>query len=129
MIARVRSVLRRSQGTAAAKAASGRTFARFKGWSADFMACTLTDPEGRTLELSASENALLKVFVDSAGRVLTRSFLLDMESPDDLEPFDRSVDIRVSRLRRKLNDDPKKPRIIRTVYGAGYVFSPKVDWD
>lgn len=129
LIARVRSILRRSKETVGQGTRAGKAVARFSGWSADFSACVLTDPDGVSIELSAAETALLKAFVDSAGRVLTRSFLLDLESPDDLEPFDRSVDIRVSRLRRKLNDDSRKPRIIRTVYGAGYVFSQKVAWD
>jgi len=127
LVARVRSVLRRTQGSRPAEN-SGRQVARFSGWTADFSACILTSPRGEAVQLSAAESTLLRAFVDSAGRVLSRSFLLDLDSPGDLEPFDRSVDIRVSRLRRKLDDDPKNPKMIRTVYGAGYVFSPKVVW-
>lgn len=129
LVARVRSVLRRAQPGGTPSGAPKRSVARFNGWTADFSACSLTDPEGHVVQLSAAENTLLKAFVESSGRVLSRSFLLDLDSQGDLEPYDRSVDIRVSRLRRKLHDDPKKPKLIRTVYGAGYVFSPKVEWD
>ena len=127
LVARVRSLLRRASASAAQPDRS-RLVARFEGWTADFGACTLVDPAGQTVALSAAEASLLKAFASAAGRVLSRRYLLDIEGPSDLETFDRAMDVRISRLRRKLGDDPKKPRAIKTVYGAGYVFTPKVDW-
>ncbi|WP_172327210.1 response regulator transcription factor [Mangrovicoccus sp. HB161399] len=126
LVARVRSLLRRA--TVAQAPDRSREVARFDGWTADFGACTLTDPEGKAVSLSAAEASLLRAFANAAGRVLSRRFLLDIEGPSDLETFDRAMDVRISRLRRKLGDDPKKPRAIKTVYGAGYVFTPRVEW-
>jgi two-component system, OmpR family, response regulator len=129
MVARVRAVLRRGQTQASAKPQShSPRIAGFDGWVADFSSCTLSDPDGNTENLSSAEAALLETFLSSSGRVLSRSKLLDISSPDDLDPYDRSIDARISRLRRKLGDDPKSPKMIRTVYGAGYVFVAKVQW-
>ena len=127
LVARVRAVLRRKAGSRDAAQAAAR-IARFGGWTANFDACTLTAPDGEAVELSSAENDLLRIFVQSAGRVLSRATLLDLNSQNDLTPFDRSIDVRVSRLRRKLREDPGAPAMIRTVYGAGYVFAPKVEW-
>ncbi len=129
LLARVRAVLRRTNATPLETAPhTTQKVARFDGWTANFSGCTLTDPEGKTQELSAAETVLLQAFVRSAGRVLSRSQLLDTDD-DNLEPFDRSIDARISRLRRKLRDNVQSPRIIRTVYGAGYVFAAKVRWE
>jgi DNA-binding response OmpR family regulator len=129
MVARVRAVLRRGQAKSGVmQQAPSPKIAQFDGWSADFSSCTLTDPEGETENLSSAEAALLETFLSSSGRVLSRSKLLDIGSPDDLDPYDRSIDARISRLRRKLGDDPKSPKMIRTVYGSGYVFVAKVQW-
>lgn len=129
MVARVRAVLRRGQAKSGVmQQAPSPKIAQFDGWSADFFSCTLTDPEGETENLSSAEAALLETFLSSSGRVLSRSKLLDIGSPDDLDPYDRSIDARISRLRRKLGDDPKSPKMIRTVYGSGYVFVAKVQW-
>ena len=127
LVARVRAVLRRKAGSRDAAQAAAR-IARFGGWTANFDACTLTAPDGEAVELSSAENDLLRIFVQSAGRVLSRATLLDLNSQNDLTPFDRSIDVRVSRLRRKLREDPGAPAMIRTVYGAGYVFAPRVEW-
>ncbi|WP_372605338.1 response regulator [Actibacterium sp.] len=129
LVARVRAVLRRTRPTdRKPAAATKRSFAQFGEWTADFDGCTLIDEEGTRIRMSAAETALLTVLVKSAGRVLSRSQLLDLSAPKELEPFDRSMDARISRLRRKLRDDPRSPRIIRTVYGAGYVFTLEVAW-
>lgn len=129
MVARVRAVLRRGQAKSGVmQQAPSPKIAQFDGWSADFSSCTLTDPEGETENLSSAEAALLETFISSSGCVLSRSKLLDIGSPDDLDPYDRSIDARISRLRRKLGDDPKSPKMIRTVYGSGYVFVAKVQW-
>ncbi|MCX7561767.1 response regulator transcription factor [Sulfitobacter sp. F26204] len=126
LVARVRAVLRRSS---ASKNAQGDTnIARFGNWTANFSACTLSNKDGHSIDLSSAEASLLLAFVNSAGRVLTRSQLLDATSGRSTEPFDRSMDARISRLRKKLGDDPKSPDIIRTVYGVGYVFGTTVEW-
>ena len=91
--------------------------------TADFSACRLTHRDGETVPLSASEAGLLSALVQSAGRVMSRSQLLDATTGRSDEPFDRSMDARISRLRRKLRDNPKSPAIIRTVYGSGYLFA------
>ena len=126
LVARVRAVLRRSEVMRQSEGESQT--ARFGDWTANFSACTLASCDGSSQELSAAEAALLLAFVNSAGRVLTRSQLLDATSGRSAEPFDRSMDARISRLRKKLGDDPKSPDIIRTVYGVGYVFSMAVEW-
>lgn len=128
MVARVRAVLRRSQSPQAPLEQTAARVAVFDGWTVDFSSCTLTNPTGGTENLSAAEAALLEAFVVASGRVLSRAKLLDIGDPDDLDPYDRSIDARVSRLRRKLGDDPKTPRMIRTVYGSGYVFVADVTW-
>lgn len=128
LVARVRAVLRRSMSTHDAPAVFDRKIARFEGWIADFAGCSLTDPAGHRIGMSAAEAALLEIFAKSAGRVLNRSQLLDLSAHRDMEPFDRSMDARISRLRAKLGDDGRSSKFIRTVYGAGYVFTVKVDW-
>ncbi|MFC4730191.1 response regulator transcription factor [Salipiger abyssi] len=124
LIARIRAVLRRSesigQGPSCQKDAKGF----FGDWIVDFDACLLHHKGGEIVELSSAERDLLQVFVNAPGRVLTRNQLLDATTGRSEDPFDRSMDARISRLRRKLRDDPRSPKIIRTVYGAGYVFSP-----
>jgi len=74
--------------------------------------------------MTAMEFDLLRTFVERPGRVLTRDQLLDLAHNRDMEPFDRSIDLRIMRLRRKIEDDPAKPAILKTVRGAGYVFVP-----
>lgn len=124
LVARVRAVLRRSTSATQSEKPAERQQAAFGEWSADFDACTLSHRDGSIESLSASEASLLQAFVQSAGRVLSRDQLLDATVGHHDGPFDRSMDARISRLRKKLRDDPKSPKIIRTVYGAGYVFSP-----
>lgn len=128
LIARIRSVLRRSGPSENSVQDTQRHVASFEGWHADFNACMLTAPDNTSIELSVAEAAVLKELIRAAGRVLSRASLLNLDSPGDLEPYDRSIDVRISRLRRKLGDDPSSPKIIKTVYGAGYMFVPKVEW-
>jgi two-component system OmpR family response regulator len=98
----------------------------FAGWSLDPATRDLISPEGVVLTLSAGEFDLLRAFVDHPRRVLSRDQLLDLARGRQAVPFDRSVDIQVSRLRRKLGDDPKEPQMIKTVRGGGYLFTPEV---
>jgi len=84
----------------------------------------LRDEEGNEHPLTTSEFTLLKAFADNPKRVLSRERLLDLANARDPEAFDRAIDVRITRIRRKIEPDPDHPSIIRTVRGAGYVFSP-----
>jgi DNA-binding response OmpR family regulator len=125
LVARVRSILRRYQRAAPAEAAE-RTIARFAGWSFDTGRHALTAPDGREIALSAAEAGLLATMLRRPNKILSREQLLGER---DVDPFDRSIDVRISRLRRKLDDDPHNPRLIKTVYGAGYLLSAQVGWE
>lgn len=128
LVARLRAVLRRASITREARAADGRAVAVFGCWTADLAACTLTHADGRRIGLSSSETSLLEAFLRAPGRVLSRSNLLDATQGRSNEPFDRTMDARISRLRRKLECGPGEAEIIRTVYGAGYIFTHDVSW-
>jgi two-component system OmpR family response regulator len=127
LLARVRSVLRRTAGTAAAGEAPSRTLARFAGWSLDLASRELTSPSGEEVRLTAGEFDLLAVLVTNANQVLSRDRLLDLTRNREAGPFDRTIDVQVGRLRRKLGDDPQTARLIKTVRGGGYVFSAPVE--
>ena len=125
LVARVRSILRRYQRAAIPEAVSERSSAHFAGWVFDSSRHALTAPDGRELSLSAAEAGLLATLLRRPNKILSREQLLGER---DVDPFDRSIDVRISRLRRKLDDDPQNPRLIKTVYGAGYLFSAQVEW-
>ena len=124
--ARIKSVLRRTQQTAAAPATNGANDARVAvgALSLDLAAHRLVDGQGAEIALTTMEFELLKAFVEHPNQVLTRDRLLTLSRDRSWEPFDRSIDIRITRLRRKIEDDPDKPRLIRTVRGAGYMYVP-----
>jgi DNA-binding response OmpR family regulator len=122
LLAWVRSVLRRASPAAAAPA-TGR-LVRFGIKWLDMDERLLRDEEGNQHPLTASEFNLLKAFAENPKRVLTRERLLDLANARDAEAFDRAVDIRIMRIRRKIEPDPTHPRVIRTVRGGGYLFSP-----
>jgi two-component system OmpR family response regulator len=125
LLARVRSVLRRSAAGAAAGPAGtpNRTVKMGTKWL-DLDARALRDEEGNEHPLTASEFSLLKAFAENPKRVLTRERLLDLAQARDSEAFDRAIDVRITRIRRKIEPDPGHPKVIKTVRGAGYVFSP-----
>ncbi|TCD14908.1 response regulator transcription factor [Oricola cellulosilytica] len=130
IVARVRSVLRRAQRSASAVAdRTGRRRVRFADWTVDCDNFILTHVSGRSETLSLAEMAVLKVFLDSPNRLLSRPQILDTLEADPDKNFDRSVDVRISRLRTKLNEDPQNPKLIKTVYGAGYLFVGDVVWE
>jgi two-component system OmpR family response regulator len=87
----------------------------------------LTGPDGRAVELTGGEFDLLKVLAERPGRVLTREQLLDLTRGREATAFDRSIDSQISRLRRKLEPDPARPTVIKTVRSSGYVFTPVVE--
>lgn len=127
LVARIRSVLRRhaSARNATQRAASSRF--GFDGWVIDIHRRQLQDPEGRSVALSEAEHQLLAVLVTHPQTVLSRERLLDLTRRDaDFGVFDRSVDTQVSRLRRKLEADPRRPGMIKTAWGNGYLFAPAV---
>jgi len=127
LVARIRSVLRRSQNAAAPAAAEGQPAARTVRFGTKFLdldAHVLRDNDGNEHPLTTSEFTLLKAFADNPKRVLSRERLLDLANARDPEAFDRAIDVRITRIRRKIEPDPDHPSIIRTVRGAGYVFSP-----
>lgn len=122
LAARVKAVLRRSRMAGGATQPETPPV-RFGDWTADLGGCTLTHRDGEVVTLSATEASLLGALLAAPGRVLSRSQLLDATTGRSEEPFDRSMDARISRLRKKLRDDPQAPQLIRTVYGAGYIFA------
>lgn len=127
LLARVKSVLRRVSSRAADKAPVQRSQTRFAGWRLDLSSWELFSPSGHEVRLTTGEFDLLAAFVNNANQVLTRDRLLDLARNREAGPLDRTIDVQVGRLRRKLEDDPQKPSIIKTVRGTGYIFTPMVE--
>jgi two-component system OmpR family response regulator len=125
LLARIRAILRR--GTAP-DASSHQTpsSVSFDGWRMDLAARQLHSPEGLRVPLTSGEFSLLSVFCQNARHVLSRERLLDLLHGRSAVMFDRSIDIQVSRLRRKIEPDPRDPTFIKTVRYGGYVFTPEV---
>jgi two-component system, OmpR family, response regulator len=131
LLARIRSVLRRSAGAkpaatapAPAPAPANEAPIRFGTKWLDLAAQALRDDDGNEHPLTASEFTLLKAFATNPKRVLSRERLLELANARDNDAFDRAIDLRIMRLRRKIEPDPRHPTVIRTVRGGGYVFSP-----
>ena len=135
LLARVKAVLRRlsptdmpsetlPQGLAAL--GTPRSKLRFADWELDTAARCLTNPLGVDVALTSGEFDLLRIFAEHAGRVLSRDFLLEQTRGREAGPFDRTIDVQVGRLRKKLEADVEDPRIIKSVRGAGYVMVPLV---
>jgi len=129
LLARVKSVLRRvhNRSSEVAAAAGARSRARFAGWNLDLASRELVSPSGEEVRLTTGEFDLLSAFVNNANQVLTRDRLLDLARNREAGPFDRTIDVQVGRLRRKLEDDPQNPGMIKTVRGSGYIFTPAVE--
>jgi DNA-binding response OmpR family regulator len=125
LVARVRSILRRNETTPVHGVPSPRQIAAFSGWHFNLGNNTLCAPNGEKSQLSTSEANLLKVFVNNPNRILQREQLLGTR---DLASTDRSIDVSISRLRRKLEPDAGSQAFIKTVYGAGYLFLASVSW-
>ena len=124
LLARIKAVLRPAQAPQAALPAGA--LLRFSGWVLDAGARTLTNAAGGEVILSTGEWELLYAFVTHPRRVLSRDQLLDLARGRAAVPFDRSIDIQVMRLRRKIEADPADPQLIKTVRGGGYVFAAEV---
>ena len=129
LMARIRSVLRRSAPAKAAAPteADKKEMVRFGTKWLNLEAQTLEDDDGNEHPLTASEFGLLKVFAANPKRVLSRERLLELANARDSEAFDRAIDLRIMRIRRKIEPDPSRPAVIRTIRGGGYVFSPTGD--
>ncbi|UCH74614.1 MAG: response regulator [Rhodospirillales bacterium] len=127
LLARIKAVLRRGSERAEAPPADGGQFARFAGWTLDLARRHLRSPDDVAVTLTTGEYELLVAFVDHPQRVLSRDQLLDFTRGRSAAPFDRSVDIQVSRLRRKIEADSAAPELIKTVRSGGYMFTPAVE--
>jgi DNA-binding response OmpR family regulator len=130
LVARIKAVLRRLTPMDAAPtrtAAEPATLLRFAQWELDTAARRLTDARGQEVALTAGEFDLLTALATHPGRVLSRDFLLGHTRGRDGGPFDRTIDVQIGRLRRKIEADPDTPQIIKSVRGAGYILIPKVE--
>ncbi|MEP3331003.1 response regulator transcription factor [Sedimentitalea sp.] len=123
VVARIRARLRSNRATPK----SGYT-ARFNGWTAHFERYTLENAEGEETPFSHAEAEVLRLFLDSPKRLISRAQMQESLGGAAGESFDRAMDVRISRLRTKLGEDPKNPRLIKTIYGAGYIFLGDVAW-
>jgi DNA-binding response OmpR family regulator len=126
LLARLRSVLRRTAAAPESPGGAAATSLRFAGWRLDIPSRRLFEPGGAEVVLTTGEYALLKVFVDHPNTVLSRDQLLQETRNRDAGPFDRAIDMQIARLRRKIELDADRPVLIRSVRGAGYIFTPAV---
>jgi two-component system, OmpR family, response regulator len=125
LLARIRAVLRRFDPASTAVRTAPQIY-RFAGWTLDCARRRLMAPDSVRVELTNAEFNLLQAFVRSAQRVLTRDQLIELAGGETGYSYDRSVDILISRLRRKMEDNPRTPKLIRTIRGGGYQFVPEV---
>ncbi|MFO1507811.1 MAG: response regulator [Lysobacterales bacterium] len=126
LLARVRSVLRRSNRARQSSAGDEHAALHFSGFRLDPLARELFTADGERVALTAGEYELLRLFVDNPNRVLSRDDLMERIHGREAGPFDRAIDVRIGRLRRKIESDPSDPEIIKSVRGAGYVFATRV---
>jgi two-component system OmpR family response regulator len=126
LLARLKAVMRRVRESR--RGPSARRVARFDQWTFDVTALRLVNEGGREVAVTPGEMTLLKVFLEHPDRVLLRAQILALTRRSDAEVFDRAIDVLVGRLRRKLETDPKRPQLIRTVRGEGYRFAARVSW-
>lgn len=132
LAARIKAVLRRivapqMQEPAPSGSAAPRTLLSFAGWQLDTAARCLLDPQRREVPLTAGEFDLLSALATHPGRVLSRDFLLELTRGREAGPFDRTIDVQIGRLRRKLEADPANPQLIKSVRGAGYMLASPVE--
>lgn len=126
LVARARAILRRTRDAHRPTPLEASEVYRFADWRLDAASRDLRDPDGNPVELSGGEFDLLMAFVTHPQRVLNREQLLDWTRGRDATPYDRTIDVQLSRLRRKLGEDHRAPRMIRTVRGGGYIFAAVV---
>jgi two-component system OmpR family response regulator len=126
LLARIKVVLRRSRSLPRNLRPEEARLMRFAGWTLDTATRNLLSPDGVVVALSGAEYRLLRVLLTHPNRVLSRDQLMDLTRGREADPFDRSIDVQVSRLRQRLGDDPKDPALIKTVRGEGYVLAAQV---
>jgi DNA-binding response OmpR family regulator len=128
LLARIRALLRRAQAQANVAEAMAKVRAyRFAGWELNIGLRRLKSPAGATVELTNGEFSLLVAFLSSPQRTLTRDQLLDLSRLHNAEVYDRSIDVQILRLRRKIEADPARPQFVVTLRGAGYLFDASVE--
>lgn len=127
LLARIKVILRRARALPAESRVEDAKYIRFAGWTLDVVARHLVSPKGVVVPLSGVEYRLLRVFLNHPNRVLNRDQLLDLTQGREASPFDRSIDVQVSRLRRHLADDAREAAILKTVRGEGYVLAATVE--
>ena len=126
LLARINAVLRRQAAARIASASEGATTLVFAGWRIDLRRRELRNPEGARVAMTSAEFDLLQAFCERAGRVLSRDSLLDLTQGRNAGSLDRSIDVLVSRIRRKIEPDPQQATLIKTVRSGGYLFTPTV---
>ena len=127
LLARIRAILRRAAASPKIVAEDQRKRYRFDRWVLDVPAHALLDDEGNEVQLGTAEFRLLLAFVTRPGVVLNRDQLLDITAGRSAQILDRSIDNLVSRLRRRVERDPQRPALIRTIWGNGYMFAAEVE--
>jgi two-component system, OmpR family, response regulator len=127
LLARINAVLRRQQAAQNASAIEGAAALSFQGWHIDLRLRELRNPEGARVAMTSAEFDLLRTFCERPGRVLSRDSLLDLTQGRNAGSFERSIDVLVSRIRRKIEPDPQEATLIKTVRSGGYVFTPRVE--
>jgi two-component system OmpR family response regulator len=126
LLARIRAVLRRTS-LAAVSSEAGARLMIFDNWQLNCVARSLTNPQGSLVTLTSAEFDLLQALCERAGRTLSRDQLVDITQGRSAGAFERSVDVLVSRIRRKIERDPHRPELIKTVRSGGYLFTPVVE--
>ncbi|MFN3955015.1 MAG: response regulator transcription factor [Pararhodobacter sp.] len=124
VVARIRARLRKARSTPDA----GGSLAQFNGWQAHFDRYVLIGEDGVEVPFSHAEGEVLRLFLEAPKRLISRMQMQESLGGAAGESFDRAMDVRISRLRAKLGEDPKNPRLIKTIYGAGYIFLGDVVW-
>jgi two-component system OmpR family response regulator len=126
LLARIRAVLRRSEPQRPAEEDSPRQAYQFLGWRIDLLSREVVSPKGMKVAMTGAEFDLLHAFCENPNRVLTRDQLINMTHGPTTGPFERSIDVLISRLRQKLENDPKNPSIIQTIRSEGYMLTAPV---
>jgi two-component system, OmpR family, response regulator len=127
LLARINAVLRRQASAQAASSIEGASTLAFEGWRIDLRLRELRNPEGARVAVTSAEFDLLRTFCERPGRVLSRDSLLDLTQGRNTGSFERSIDVLVSRIRRKIEPNPQDPTLIKTVRSGGYLFTPRTE--
>jgi two-component system OmpR family response regulator len=127
LVARIKSILRRARALPLNLRPDEARLIHFSGWTLEIATRDLMAPDRSRVALSGTEFRLLRIFLDHPNRVLTRDQLIDLTQSREADPYDRSIDLQVSRVRRRLQDNPKEPALIKTARGQGYVLASEVE--